>query len=163
MDDFFENSEGLDYMVLRPLSVYTMNWELLWTEDNNKYIEEPNSFAALLNQLLLEISNCPVPVDYHKYEDILAENVIKDLKWPLKKVGKKWVGADYQSIITQGGFGDYDQENLIKAVAGRVARAKSYGHVNFEDMDNAHARTLAFILTAILYHRTQLLILEDED
>jgi len=93
----------------------------------------------------------------------LAENVIKDFKWPLTKTGNRRVGADYQSIITQGGFGDYDEKNLTKAAAGRVAIAKVYGHGNFEDMDNGHARTLGFILTAILYHRAQLLILEDDD
>ena len=102
MDDFFDNSEGLDHIVLRPLSVFTMNWELSWDEDDNKYVEEPSSFAALLNQLLLEISDCTPPDDYHQYEDMLAENVIKDLKWPLTKVGNRWVGADYQSIIKQG-------------------------------------------------------------
>ena len=109
----------------------------------------------------MEISECDASDDYHKYEDVLAENVLRKLKWPLKKIGNRWVGADYESILTQGGFSDYDQKDLISAAAGRVKMARAYGQTNFQDMDYGHARTLGFLLTAILYHRLQFLVFEE--
>ena len=157
MDVFFANSDGLDYYVLRPLSHFTMNWELTWDAGKGKYREEENSFVSLLNGLLDEIELTTAPEEYHPTEDKLAEEVVKSLKWPISKVGKRWVGADYESILTQGGFSDFNQANLIAAVAGRVKFAKKFGQEHFDDMESGHKRTLSFLLTAILYHRSSLL------
>ena len=98
-----------------------------------------------------------IPEEYHPNEDKLAEEVVKSLKWPISKVGKRWVGADYESILTQGGFGDFNQANLIAAIAGRVKFAKKFGQAHFDAVESGHKRTLSFLLTAILYHRSSLL------
>ena len=157
MDAFFANSDGLDYYVLRPLSHFTLNWELTWDAENGRYREEESSFVCLLNALLEEIELTTAPEEYHPNEDKLAQEVVKSLKWPISKVGKRWVGADYESILTQGGFGDFNQANLIAAVASRVKFAKKFGQEHFDAMELGHKRTLCFLLTAILYHRSSLL------
>jgi len=57
MKEFFENSEILDYEVLRPLSHITMSWELTWDEEKEEYFPEEGSFADLLNQLIIELGS----------------------------------------------------------------------------------------------------------
>ena len=154
MDDFFANSEFLDYEVLRPLSHIKGNWELTWDRINQRYVEEDDSYAGLLNVLIAEIVNATPPARYHDNEDRLAEYVRTNLKWPIYKVGNRWIGDDYRSIIEQGGFDDLDEENLVLAAAGRIRAAIDRGQQYYDDMEESHRRMLAAVLAVILYHRT---------
>ncbi|MBI2722483.1 MAG: hypothetical protein HYX39_09935 [Bacteroidetes bacterium] len=153
MEDFFSNSGLLDYLVLRPLSHIELNWELTWDEAENKYIEE-DGFSRPLNNLIKEIVSSDVPEKYHNNEDILAEYVIKKMKWPIKKVGNRWVGDDYKSILEQGGFSDINETNLVKAAAGRIHAAIRCGQKNFDSMEDSHQRILATVMSIMLYHRS---------
>ena len=49
---FFCNSDLLDCLVLRPLSHIKSNWELTWDGNKQKYENEKDSYAQLLNQLI---------------------------------------------------------------------------------------------------------------
>jgi hypothetical protein len=53
--------------------------------------------------------------------------VVKHLKWPIRKEGKRWVGSDYNAIIQQGGFDDLDEKDLVLAAAGRIRTAIDRG------------------------------------
>ena len=163
MDRFFYDSDILDYMVLRPLSHFTLNWELSWDETNKNYYEEEDSFAELLNDLLAELTTVSPPENYHQHEDFLAEHVINSLRWPITKIGKRWVGSDYESVLSQGGFGDFDQENLLKSAAGRIKAARDHGQVHFDNMEAGHQKVLSFVLTIILYHRSHLIDFNEDD
>ncbi|WP_210419498.1 hypothetical protein [Pedobacter sp. KBS0701] len=132
-----------------------MNWELTWNDETSQYIPEDASFTQLLNELLNELETISPPIDYHKHEDALAENVVKFLKWNISKVEKRWKGEDYDAILTQGGWHDKDFENLLLAAAGRINAAKIHNHLHFDDMENGHRKQLSSILTIILYHRSQ--------
>jgi hypothetical protein len=154
MDDFFANSEFLDYEVLRLLSHIKGNWELTWDRINERYLEEDDSYAGLLNVLIAEIENATPPARYHDNEDRLAEYVRTNLKWQIYKVGNRWVGNDYRPIIEQGGFDDLDEENLVLAAAGRIRAAIDRGQQQYDDMEESHRRMLAAVLAVILYHRT---------
>jgi len=81
--------------------------------------------------------------------------VIAKLKWPIVKVKGRWIGADYASILEQGGFGDIDQQDLVAAVAGRIHAAIRFGQHHFDDMERSHRDMLAAVLTIIFYHRTE--------
>jgi len=50
--DFFADSDCLDYLVLRPLSHITSNWETRWDDETWRYQPEPLSFAGDLNQVI---------------------------------------------------------------------------------------------------------------
>lgn len=151
---FFAWSDGiLDRMVLRPLSHITLNWELTWDHEARAYKTEEDSFAAILNQTILDLSECQPPARYHDNEDRLAQFVIEKLGWPIRKERGRWVGADYESILEQGGFQDVDQENLVQAAAGRVHAALDRQQTHFDDMERSHQRMLAAVLSVILYHR----------
>lgn len=150
---FFRNSELLDYLVLRPLSHIEPNWELTWDEESERYVLEDDSFADLLNALVEDLASCSPPVRYHDNEDRLAEHVKVKLGWNIKKVGVRWVGADYQSILEQGGFKDIDQSDLLQAAAGRIKAAVNRGQVCFDEMDESHRWILGAVLSIILYHR----------
>jgi hypothetical protein len=151
---FFANSSFLDSEVLRPLSHILPYWELTWDTDTQTYSEEHGSYAAVLNSLILELQTVSPPARYHDNEDRLAEYVIKNLKWPIRKEGKRWVGADYNSIIEQGCFDDSDQLELVSAAAGRIRAAIDRGQQRFDDMEESHRQMLAAVLSIILYHRT---------
>lgn len=153
MRSFFADSGWLDYFVLRPLSHVSPGWELTWDSDREQYVHEDGTFAQLLNELILEIAACQPPTRYHDNEDRLAEFVREHLKWPIRKIGKRWIGADYDSILAEGGFDDVDQKELVLAAAGRVKAASDRGQPHFDVMETSHLRMLAAVLTVILYHR----------
>jgi hypothetical protein len=110
----------------------------------------------LLNDLLAELENVRPPTRYHDNEDCLARFVIEHLKWPIKKVGNRWVGADYDSILEQGAFHDVGEANLLFAAAGRIQVARSLSQNHFDEMEDSHRRMLGAVLAIILYHRTNL-------
>lgn len=155
--NFFKNSDFVDYLVLRQLSHINLSWELTWDRATNEYKREEGTFAGLLNDLIVELSNTPPPEKYHDNEDALAEYVIQNLKWDIKKVGNKWIGADYDSILEQGGFEDIDEKHLVQAAAGRIKGAIDRNQLHFDDMEESHRRILAGVLAIILYHREYLL------
>lgn len=103
-----------------------------------------------INTLLLDLKNRRPRGSYHVHEDRLAEFTRVRLKWPIRKVGGRWVGSDYASILEQGAFDDLDC--LIDAAAGRIHAARSRGQSTFEEMDDSHQRMLADVIAAILYH-----------
>ncbi|MCH8856114.1 MAG: hypothetical protein IIA03_07730, partial [Proteobacteria bacterium] len=109
MKSFFAESQVLNQVVLRPLSHIRAYWELTWDAEKQEYLVEDDSFASLLNQLIEDLGQCSPPSRYHDNEDRLAE-FVRDghLNWPIRKVGNRWVGADYESILEQGGFDDID-------------------------------------------------------
>jgi hypothetical protein len=150
---FFACSEWLDYMVLRPLSHITGNWEMRWNSEEELYRHEPFSFAEDLNVVIELLATSPRPVKYHEHEDVLVENVVRELKWPLQKKGGRWIGADYQSILEQGGFDDLDQQSLITAATGRVHAALDHRQKHFDEMEDGHLHMLAALLSIIIYHR----------
>lgn len=154
MNEFFSDSDYLDHMVLRPLSHIRMNWELTWDRETETYCVEDDSYAGALNDLLTELENANPPTRYHDNEDCLAKLVVEDLKWPIKKIGNRWVGADYDSILEQGGFKDVDEANLLLAAAGRIQVAKRLGQAHFDKMEASHQRRLGAVLAIIIYHRT---------
>lgn len=154
LNSFFSNSEWVDYKVLRPLSHIHENWELQWDAINNSYTVEENSFAEALNSLIKELEQVNPPARYHDNEDCLAEFVRDGLKWSIYKVGSRWIGADYESILEQGGFNDIDEANLLLATAGRIKAAQARNQHHFDDMEESHQRMLATVLSVILYQRS---------
>ena len=133
-----------------------MNWELAWDRKTSTYFVEENSYAGLLNDLLTELDNSNPPSRYHDNEDCLAKFVVEHLKWPINKIGNRWVGADYDSILEQGGLHDVDEANLLLAAAGRIQVAKRLGQTHFDEMEESHRRMLGAVLAIILYCRTDL-------
>jgi hypothetical protein len=153
---FWDGSSILDYMVLRPLAHIRSAWDITWDEESNSYLEEPDSFAGLLNSLIAELATINPPIRYHDNEDRLAEYVQTHLNWRIHKAGNRWVGVDYESILAQGGFGDSDQGELLLAASGRVKAARDRGQLHFDDMEQSHQRMLAAVLTIVLWHRDSL-------
>ncbi len=150
---FFELSDSLDYLVLRPLSHIACDWELIWDRETGRFEPEEGSFAEDLNFVLDEIQKTARPARYHDHEDVLAENTLQRLKWPIQKKGKLWIGADYQSILEQGAFSDWQQQRLIAAATGRVHAALDFGQNNFDEMEHGHRNMLAALLAITVYHR----------
>jgi hypothetical protein len=153
METFFNDSADLGHRVLRPLSHIKSNWELTWDSEMKEYIIEEDSFAEKLNDLISEIDIAIPPAKYHDKEDALAEYVRDTLNWPINKVGNRWICADYNSLIEQGGFSDTDQTNLILAASGRIHTSISHGQHHFDEMEEGHKKMLAAVLSTILYHR----------
>ncbi len=151
---FFWRSDWLDRYALRPLSHIKANWELSWDHDKEEYFPEEESYAEMLNQLTTEIGKLDPPLRYHDNEDRLAEYVRDNLKWKIAKVGGQWEGADYSSILEQGGYDDIDEKDLILAAAGRIQAAMKHGQNHFDEMEEGHAVILAYVIAIILYHRT---------
>ena len=108
--EFFGWSNLFDYMVTRQLSHVRGNWELTWDHENKQYEPEEESYAELINELVLELSGLDPPEKYHDNEDRLAEYCKDSLDWDIKKVGNRWVGSSYASILEQGGFKDWNQK-----------------------------------------------------
>lgn len=154
MKTFFQNSGNLDYEVLRPLSHILPHWDIIWDDENQCYLEEEGSFAKYVNELIEQLELATPPSKYHDNEDRLAEYVITRLKWPLTKVNGRWKGADYDSILEQGGFDDIDQDSLVLAAAGRIKAAIDRKQLHFDDMEGSHRRMLGAVLSIILYHRS---------
>ena len=153
MNNFFENSEYLDRMVLRPLSHISINWELRWNEEKEEYETEGDSLASELNNLIKEINNTNPPISYHDNEDALAEYLKEKMNWNIQKIGNRWNCPDYGRLLEQGGFGDIDESHLVKASAGRIEAAKNFDQLNFDEMEAGHQKILAFALSSIIYHR----------
>lgn len=153
MNTFFNHSSLLDFLVLKPLSHIHPNWELTWDNKTNKYLHEDGSYAEMLNDLITELNVTVPPKRYHDNEDILAEYVRDKLNWNIKKVGNRWICGDYASVLEQGGFGDIDEENLIKAATGRIHAAIKFKQNHFDKMEEGHQKILAYVLANILYHR----------
>ena|SRR2546421_9772853 len=151
--EFFAWSDWLDYMVLRPLAHIAVNWEARWDHGKKRYQAEPLSFAEDLNVVIELAAACPRPKKYHEHEDVLAAQVLTQLRWPIQKKGGRWVGADYPSILEQGGFRDLDQQRLVAAASGRVHAALDNGQKHFDDMEDGHLRMLAALLSIVIYHR----------
>lgn len=151
--DFFAKSNLLDYMVLRPLSHINMSWELTWSSADNEYEREEGTFAPLLNDLIAELSTTVPPAKYHDNEDCLVEYVKQSLNWNIYKHGGRWVGVDYDAILEQGGFKDFNEQNLVQTATGRIKAALDRGQNHFDDMEDSHKRMLAAVMTIIIYHR----------
>jgi hypothetical protein len=151
---FFAWSELLDREVLRPLRHSKPNWELTWDHDANQYVEEEDSYAHILNDLFCELEGITPPKNYHKHEDYLAKHVRSSLHWKIEKRGRYWIGEEYGFILEQGGFCDFDQERLVLATSGRVRAAIEHGQFHYDDMETCHRKTLAALIVAIMYHRT---------
>lgn len=160
--DYFSNSDCLDYFSTRMLSHINPNWELTWDYKNNRYREEEYSFANLLNKLIDELEDIrDVNIEYHDFEDKLCNNVVKNLKWVIRKKNKHWQekrGAEwlrpvYESILEQGGFSDEDQSNLIYALADRIQAAFKYRQKNFDETEIYHRKIIGAIVAIIIYHK----------
>lgn len=151
--DFFSWSDLFDHMVTRQLWHIRGNWELTWDHEKEQYEPEENSYAEMINNLVIELSNLNPPSKYHDNEDRLAEYCQQSLHWDIKKVGNRWIGSDYASIIEQGAFDDIDQEDLCLAVCGRVKAALDHGQMHFDDMEDFHRKMFADLIAIILYHR----------
>jgi hypothetical protein len=151
---FFAWSDTLDHRVLRPLSHIHANWEVTWDHGAERYEHEHDSFAEKLNLLIEELANTQPPLRYHDNEDRLAQYVVAKLNWNIQKQGNRWVGADYDFILEQGGHNDIDQQDLILAAAGRIHAALARGQMHIDQMEESHARMLCAVLSIILYHRT---------
>jgi hypothetical protein len=95
------------------------------------------------------------PKRYHDNEDVLANHVIETMKWPIRKEKGRWIGADYHSILEQGGFQDVDQKELIAAAAARIRAAIMCGQKHFDQMEESHQKMLSAVLSTILYHRSE--------
>lgn len=148
--DFFAQSDMLDYAVLRPLSHLNLCWELIW--DGKGYVDDEDTFSGILIRLIDRMANVTPPKKYHDNEDILAESVIASLKWKIEKVGNRWVGADYASILEQGSIGNsVNQSELFLATAGRVAAAIKHGQHRFDDMEDGHQTILAAALSILVF------------
>ena len=151
---FFGGNELFDYLCLRPLSHVKGNWDISWDFGRKEYVSEDNSYADNVNFLFSELGDVIPPKKYHDSEDRLAFYLIDSLGWDLQKKGNRWIGADYRSILEQGGFKDIDQENLVLAVAGRIKAAVDRGQKSFDDMEISHQNMLATVVSIILYHRS---------
>ena len=151
--EFFECSDLFDYMVTRQLSHIRENWELTWDNDKRTYKPEEESYAEIINDLIAEVSSIEPPEKYHNNEDCLAEYCKQRLGWDIEKVGNRWLGFDYVSILEQAGFDDKDEENLILAACGRVKAAINRGQLHFDEMEEFHRKMFANVLAIILYHR----------
>ena len=150
--DFFTNSEDvLDY-VLKPLAHIRGTWDVIWDYDNEKYLEEEDSFGAEINTLIDEISITSPPKNYHKHEDKVA--FFQSETWDfIKKNGHFWEGAEYSSILEQGSFKDHGQEALVLSAAGRIKAAIDRGQEHIDEMEEGHKKILCVILSIILYQR----------
>ena len=153
MNNFFNNSEYLDRMVLKPLSHLSINWELRWNKEMMKYETEGDSLVDDLNNLIEEIGNINPPQSYHDNEDALAEYLREKMNWNIQKVGNRWNCHDYGRLLEQGGFGDINESHLVKASAGRIKAAINFGQLNFDEMEAGHQKILSFALSSIIYHR----------
>ncbi|OCH16908.1 hypothetical protein [Aliivibrio logei] len=152
MINFFEQSDSLDYEVLRPMRHIRGNWELRQGDESLFAIEE-DSFAEDLNNLIDELEVAEIPERYHDNEDLLAEYVKNKFNSEIVKVGNRWEGQSYQIILQDAGFFDIDERNLVQSAKGRIMAAIKFGQTSYDDMELGHRKMLAVILTLILYHR----------
>ncbi|HAS6209289.1 TPA: hypothetical protein I7185_02925 [Vibrio vulnificus] len=150
---FFDDSEYIRELVLQPLEHIRSNWDLYWDDAELKYVEEENSFAKELNELILEISSVEPLINYHKHEDKVADNFSQSSWAIIEKKERFWVGEEYRIILEQGGFEDFEQSELILASAGRVKAALGRSQYHIDVMEDSHRKMLCIILSIVLYHR----------
>ena len=153
--DFIDCSDIFDHMVLRPLSHIRGNWELQWNYEKLEFLEEEDSFAKDLNQLLRDIADYELPCNYryHASEDIIARLVKKHLHWNIYRDRRGfWHGAEYIWIIEQGTLYDIDQQEILKALKGRILAA-IVRKQKFSDIDSGHQAMIAGLFSIILYVR----------
>jgi len=153
MIEFFEQSELLDYEVLRPLSHIRANWELSSGWEDFHFQVEGDSFAKELSELIDELERTQIPVRYHDNEDRLAEYVKEKFDQEIKKIGNRWVGMEYQIILQDAGLFDINEQHLVQSAKGRIIAAQKYQQNHYDDMEFGHRKMLAVILSLILYHR----------
>jgi hypothetical protein len=153
---FFANSQELDYLVLRPLSHMDLNWELSWDQHNEVYKTEGGQFAEVLNKLIVEIAKTNPPIKYHDNEDCLAEYVKSTLNLKIYKERGRWLGTDYETILTQGGFEDLNEENLIHVLAGRIKAAIDRKQNHFDNVEKSHKNIIGFVMSIVIYLRYDL-------
>lgn len=153
MIEFFDQSDYLDYEVLRPLSHIRGNWELYPGTDEFHFELEEDSFAKELSELIDELGATEIPDRYHDNEDTLAEYVRDKFDSEIRKVGNRWVGREYQIILQDAGFFDINEENLVQSAKGRIIAAQNFNQNHYDEMETGHRKMLAVILTLILYHR----------
>jgi hypothetical protein len=158
--EFFSWSELFDYMVTRQLSHIRGNWELTRDHVAQEYEAEEDSYAELINRLVIELSELDPPLKYHDNEDRLAEYCKANLNWDIRTVGTRWVGSEYSSILEQGGFSDVNAGNLCLAACGRVKAALDRNQLHFDDMEEFHREMLADVVAIILYHRSDQCIIK---
>jgi hypothetical protein len=151
---FFAWSDMLDHDVLRPLAHIKGGWEITWDHARQQYQPEEGSFAKHLNILIDDIALTTISPRYHDNEDVVASYVASKPGSNIRKENGRWVGAQYGSILEQGGFDDIDQGQLLTAAIGRVAAAIEHGQAHYDQMEQGHRLMLADILTIILYHRS---------
>ena len=151
--NFFSNSNLFDTLALRQLSHINGNWELTWDKSKEEYIPEDDSFSEKVNELLDQFSQMNPPSKYHDNEDRLAEYVKAKLNWNVQKIGNRWVGSEYPSILEQGAFSDIIQDELCLAAAGRIQAAIKRGQFHFDEMERFHQKMLADVIAIILFHR----------
>ncbi len=159
---FFGESEWLDRAVLRPLSHIALSWELRRTDTVGVFMEEEDSLAALMNQLILDISRATPPADYHAHEDAVIrlrdgiENgtiYLERKRWRDRQTGEPLDKSTLGSLMEQASIIYEDIPDLVLAAAGRVATAMKHGDATFDDLDDGHADMLAEILTIIIWVR----------
>lgn len=152
--NFFSRSHLFDEMVTYQLAHIRPHWELIWDPEKNEYTPEEHSYAEITNNLIIEISKLDPPIKYHDNEDRLAEYCKLFLKWDIKKVGPRWIGSPYTSILEQGGFRDLNQKELCLAICGRIKAALDRGQLHFDDMEESHRTMLADVIAVTLFHRS---------
>ncbi len=65
IQEFFSWSSLFDYMLTRQLSHIRGNWELTWAHTEEQYEPEENSYAEIVNDLVIELSKLDLPIKYH--------------------------------------------------------------------------------------------------
>ncbi len=151
---FFAQSDLLDYLALRPLAHIRGNWDVTWDPAAGRYEPEEDSFAQHLNVLIEDIATCEPPTSYHEHEDSLAERCRDKMKWPISKVGNRWIGVkDYHAILEAGSIPYYDQDELVLSSAGRMKAAMQRGQMHFDDMEKSHRYVLGGVMAIIIYWR----------
>ena len=59
---FFKRSDSFDHRTLRLLSYICPNWELIWDYEQERYSEEEDSYANVVNTLINELEHRTVSV-----------------------------------------------------------------------------------------------------
>lgn len=147
---FFDRSDYLDQMVLRPLSHLDMEWELMHGPDG--YVVEEGNLSAHLIDLIYVLANTEPPKKYHDNEDRLAEYLVsKGSK--IQKVRGRWIGDDYVFVLQQASLAhQLNHEELIFAAAGRVMAAIKHEQTGFDEMEEGHQKMLSAILTILVFN-----------
>jgi hypothetical protein len=158
---FFGESGWLDSAVLRPMSHIASCWELRRTDTVGVFMEEEESLAGLMNELIREISEATPPADYHAHEDAVmrlrqnndSQIYLGDKRWRDRATGLPLAKSAIAFFLEQASIGYEDVPDLVNAAAGRVAAALRFGNANFDQLDEGHADMLAEVLCVILFVR----------